>query len=168
VIHPTAFIAPGAVVLGDVAVGRDASIWYNAVVRGDMAPIRIGDESNLQDLCVVHVDEDVPCLIGNRVGVGHRSILHGCVVEDDSLIGMGAILLNRVRVGTGSVVGAGALLTEGMVVPPGSLVLGMPARVVRPVDDALRRRITATWTHYVELARRHRRGEVGRPGTDSP
>ena len=105
-IHPTAFIAPGAVVLGDVSLGRDASIWYNCVVRGDMAPIVVGDETNLQDLTMVHVDEGVPCTIGNRVGVGHRAILHGCTVDDEVLVGMGAILLNGVRVGTGSVIGA--------------------------------------------------------------
>lgn len=158
-IDPSAFIAPGAVVLGDVTLGRHVSIWYNTVIRGDMAPIAIGDESNIQDLSMVHVDEGVPCTIGRRVGVGHRAILHGCTVEDDCLIGMGAILLNGARVGTGSVVGAGALLTEGLEIPPGSLVLGAPARIVRRVDDVLRDRIRQTWEHYVEQAARHRRGE---------
>jgi len=157
-IHPTAYLASGAVVLGDVSIGRDASVWYNCVVRGDMAPISIGESTNLQDLSMVHVDEDVPCVIGARVGVGHRAVLHGCVVEDECLVGMGAILLNRVRVGTGSVIGAGAVLPEGMVVPPGSLVLGVPARIVRPVDDELRDRIRVTWEHYVEQAHRHRAG----------
>ncbi len=157
-IHPTVYIAPGAVVLGAVSIGRDASVWYNCVVRGDMAPITIGECTNIQDLSMVHVDEDVPCTIGARVGVGHRAVLHGCVVEDECLIGMGAILLNRVRLGTGSVVGAGAVLPEGMEVPPGSLVLGVPARVVRPVDEALRQRIRVTWEHYVVQARRHRSG----------
>ncbi len=162
-IHPTAFIAPSAVVLGEVTLGRNASIWYQTVVRGDMAPIRIGDQTNIQDLTMVHVDAGVPCTIGDRVGVGHRAILHGCTVEDDCLVGMGSILLNGVRVGTGSVIGAGALLTEGMEVPPGSLVLGLPARVVRPVDDELRARIESTWQHYVEQAQRHRSGLVERP-----
>ncbi len=157
-IHPTVYIAPGAVVLGAVSIGRDASVWYNCVVRGDMAPITIGECTNIQDLSMVHVDEDVPCTIGARAGVGHRAVLHGCVVEDECLIGMGAILLNRVRLGTGSVVGAGAVLPEGMEVPPGSLVLGVPARVVRPVDEALRQRIRVTWEHYVVQARRHRSG----------
>ena len=121
-IHPSAFIAPGAIVLGDVTLGRDSSVWYNSVVRGDTAPITVGDASNLQDLTVVHVDAGVPCTIGRRVGVvGHRAILHGCTVEDDSLVGMGAILLNHVRVGTGSVIGAGAVLPEGTEVLPGSL-----------------------------------------------
>lgn len=158
-IHPSAFIAPGAVVLGDVTLGRDASIWYHTVIRGDAAPIRIGEETNIQDLSMVHVDWDAPCTIGRRVGVGHRAILHGCTVEDECLIGMGAVLLNRVHVGTGSVVGAGAVLPEGMVVPPGSLALGVPARVIRPVDEVLRRRIEATWKHYVALAGEHRTGK---------
>ncbi len=167
-IHPTAFLAPGAVVLGDVSIGRDASIWYNSVVRGDMAPITIGDETNIQDLTVMHVDEGIPCTIGRRVGVGHRAILHGCTVEDESLIGMGAVLLNGVHVGTGSVVGAGAVLPEGMQVPPGSLVLGVPGRIVRPVDAVLTARIRGTWRHYVAEARRHRAGGVPRHPNTPP
>ena len=162
-IHPSAFIAPGAVVLGDVTVGRGASVWYNCVIRGDMAPISIGESSNIQDLTMVHVDEDMPCVVGSRVGVGHRAVLHGCTVEDECLIGMGAILLNRVRVGTGSVIGAGAVLPEGMEIPPGSVVLGVPARIVRSVDDALRARIRTTWEHYVTQARRHAGGAVAPP-----
>lgn len=164
-IHPSAFLAPGAMVLGDVSVGRDASIWYHCVVRGDLAPIRIGDQTNIQDLAMMHVDEGVPCTVGRRVGVGHRAVLHGCTVEDDCLVGMGAILLNGVRIGTGSVVGAGTVLPEGMEVPAGSLVLGVPGRIVRPVDDTLRARIRQTWEHYVEQARRHRAGRVQRHET---
>jgi carbonic anhydrase/acetyltransferase-like protein (isoleucine patch superfamily) len=163
-VDPSAFIAPGAVVLGDVRLGREASVWYGTVIRGDTAPIRIGDETNIQDLSVVHADADAPCTIGNRVGVGHRAILHGCAVEDECLVGMGAVLLNHVRVGRGSVIGAGALLPEGMVVPAGSLVLGIPARVVRPVDRELAARIESTWRHYLELARAHRSGRYPRLG----
>jgi carbonic anhydrase/acetyltransferase-like protein (isoleucine patch superfamily) len=148
-IHPSAFIAPGAVVLGDVTLGRDASIWYNCVVRGDMAPIRIGEETNIQDLTVVHVDEGVPCTVGRRVGVGHRAILHGCTIEDEVLVGMGAVLLNGVSVGSGSVVGAGAVLPEGMHVPVGSLVLGVPRG----------------WR--VRWMRRSRSGSAGRGSTTS-
>jgi carbonic anhydrase/acetyltransferase-like protein (isoleucine patch superfamily) len=157
-IHPTAFIAPTAVVLGDVTLGPRASVWYQAVLRGDMAPIVVGEATNLQDGTIVHVDEGKPAVIGARVGVGHRAILHGCTVEDDCLIGMGSVLLNGVRIGTGSVVGAGAVVPEGLQVPPRSLVLGVPARVVRAVDDALRARIRGTWEHYVAEAERHRRG----------
>jgi carbonic anhydrase/acetyltransferase-like protein (isoleucine patch superfamily) len=145
-------------VMGDVALGAGSSVWYQAVLRGDMAAIRVGDQTNLQDGTIVHVDEGIPCTIGSRIGVGHRAILHGCTVEDDCLIGMGSILLNGVQVGRGSVVAAGAVLREGMRVPPESLVMGVPARVVRPVDARLAERIGFTWRHYVEQARRHRAG----------
>ena len=157
-IHPTAFIAPGASVMGDVTLGPDSSVWYGAVLRGDMAPIVIGAETNLQDGTIVHVDDEVPCLIGERVGVGHRTILHGCVVEPNCLIGMGSTLLNGVVIGAGSVVAAGAVIPEDMRVPPGSLVMGVPGRIIRPVDDSLRRRIEGTWSHYVQQARAHRAG----------
>ena len=153
-IHPTAFIAPGAAVMGDVTLGADASVWYGAV-----APIVIGPETNLQDGTIVHVDEGVACTIGRRVGVGHRVILHACTVEDECLIGMGSVLLNHVRIGTGSVVAAGAVIPEGMQVPPKSLVMGVPGRIVRTVDAALTERIAATWAHYVAQARAHRAGK---------
>lgn len=157
-IDPLAYIAHGAVVLGDVHLGRDVSVWYNAVVRGDAERITIGDEANIQDLSMVHADPGVPCVVGRRVTVGHRAILHGCTVGDGCLIGMGAILLNGVRLGEGSVVGAGAVLTEGTEVPPGSLVLGVPGKVIRPVDEGMRGRIEHAWRHYVAEARRHRAG----------
>ena len=157
-VHPTAFIAPTAAVMGDVTLEEDTSVWYGAEVRGDMAPIVIGAQSNLQDGSVVHVDEGVPCLVGRRVGVGHRAILHGCTIEDECLIGMGAILLNNARIGTGSVIAAGAVVPEGMQIPPRSLVIGVPGRIVRQVDAALSERVTATWAHYVGEARAHRAG----------
>jgi carbonic anhydrase/acetyltransferase-like protein (isoleucine patch superfamily) len=157
-IDPTAYIAPTAAVMGDVTLEARTSVWYGAVLRGDMAPIRIGEASNLQDGTIVHVDEGVPCSIGRRVGVGHRVILHGCTVEDDCLIGMGSVLLNGVRIGAGSVIAAGAVIPEGMEVPPGSLVMGVPGRIVRKVDAPLRARIEGTWRHYVEQADAHRAG----------
>jgi carbonic anhydrase/acetyltransferase-like protein (isoleucine patch superfamily) len=157
-IDPSVFIARGAVLIGDIHAGRDSSFWYNAVIRGDTDRIAIGDETNVQDLSMVHADPGVPCLVGNRVTVGHRVILHGCTIEDDCLIGMGAIILNRVRVGRGSIIGAGALLLEGMKVPPGSLVVGLPAKVVRPVDEAAAKHLEHGWRHYIEQARRHREG----------
>ncbi|MDP6778832.1 MAG: gamma carbonic anhydrase family protein [Candidatus Latescibacteria bacterium] len=157
-IDPTAYIAKGSVVIGDVALGKEASVWYNTVVRGDMAPITVGDQTNIQDLSVVHVDTGFPCAIGNRVSVGHRVILHGCTVEDDCLIGMGSILLNGVHLGEGSIVGAGAVVLQNTVIPPGSLVLGFPAKVVRPVDDTLTSQIELTWKHYVKEAEDHRSG----------
>jgi carbonic anhydrase/acetyltransferase-like protein (isoleucine patch superfamily) len=157
-IHPSAFIAPTAAVMGDVTLGEEASVWYHAVLRGDMAPIVIGAQSNIQDGTVVHVDEGVPCTVGRRVGVGHRVILHGCTVGDDCLIAMGSVLLNGVTIGPGSVVAAGAVVPEGMQVPARSLVMGVPGRIVRQVDSGLAERIASTWTHYVEEARAHRAG----------
>ena len=165
-IDPSAFIARGAVVLGDVRLGRDSSVWYNSVIRGDTERIEVGEGSNIQDLSMLHADPGFPCLLGCRVTVGHRAILHGCTVEDDCLIGMGAIVLNGVKLGAGSVVGAGAVLTEGMKVPPGSLVLGVPGKVVRAIDDAMRGKIDHAWRHYVEEARRHRSGEFFPPARD--
>jgi carbonic anhydrase/acetyltransferase-like protein (isoleucine patch superfamily) len=153
--------------MGDVTVGEEASVWYHAVVRGDMAPILIGAQSNIQDGTVVHVDEGVPCTVGARVGVGHRVILHGCTVGDDCLIGMGSVLLNGVVIGSGSVVAAGAVIPEGMQVPAGSLVMGVPGRIVRPVDAHLAERIAGTWRHYVKEARAHKGGRYpleGRSG----
>lgn len=157
-IHPTAFIAPGAVVLGDVTLGPRASVWYQSVLRGDTAPIVVGEASNVQDGTVIHVDAGVPATVGARVGIGHRVVLHGCTVEDECLIGMGSVLLNHVRIGKGSVVAAGAVVPEGLEVPPGSVVVGVPGRITRSVDDELRARIRATWEHYVGESERHRAG----------
>ena len=158
-IHPTAFTAPTAVVIGDVTMGAESSVWYTTVLRGDVAPITVGSQSNIQDGTIVHVDEGFPCVIGKRVGVGHRAIIHGCTVEDDCLIGMGSILLNGAHIGTGSVVAAGAVVPEGMRVPPGSLVMGVPGRIVRQVDAELSGRIRETWEHYVVRAKEHREGK---------
>jgi len=157
-----AFIHDLAFVCGDVTLGDRVSIWPTAVVRGDTDRIVIGDDSNVQDGTIVHVDAGVPTTIGQRVAIGHRAIVHGATIEDDVLIAMGAILLNRVHVGSGSIVGAGALCTEGMVIPPNSLVLGVPARVVRETTERERARIACTVAAYVELQERHRRGEFPR------
>jgi carbonic anhydrase/acetyltransferase-like protein (isoleucine patch superfamily) len=159
-IDPTVFIARGAIVLGNVEIGEEVSIWYNAVIRGDTDKITIGAQTNIQDLAMVHADPGIPCTVGSRVTVGHRAILHGCTVEDDCLIGMGAVLLNKVRVGRGSIVAAGAVLLEGTEVPPGSVVVGMPGRVMRQLDAALAERVEQGWRHYVDQARRHRAGEL--------
>jgi carbonic anhydrase/acetyltransferase-like protein (isoleucine patch superfamily) len=157
-IDPTAFIAQGAIVLGDVHIGRSSSVWYNSVLRGDTDRILIGNETNIQDLSMIHADPGVPCVVGNRVTVGHRVILHGCFIDDDCLIGMGAVLLNGARIGSGSVIGAGALVLEHTNVPSGSLVLGFPAKIVRQVDDSMRERIEHAWRHYVEKAQQHNAG----------
>ena len=158
-IHPTANIHPNAIVCGDVTLGSRVSVWPTAVIRGDTAQIVIGPDSNIQDGTIVHVDEGVPTRIGARVAVGHRAIIHGCTVGDDCLIAMGAILLNRVVVGSGSIVGAGAVCREGMEIPPNSLVLGVPGRIVRQTTDEERERIARTVARYLELQERHRRGE---------
>ena len=160
---PTAFVAPGAVVVGDVTLGARASVWFNAVVRGDSAPVTIGAESNLQDLCVVHEDEGLPALIGERVTIGHRAVVHGCVIEDECLIGMGSILLSGARIGTGSLIGAGALVREKQVVPPGSLVLGMPGKVVGEVTPAQREGMRGSAGHYAALARSYLERGFARP-----
>ncbi len=135
------WVHPSAVVIGDVTLGRDASVWPTAVLRGDNDAIVIGDETNVQDGAIIHVDAGKPVRVGNRVTIGHRAVLHGCTVEDECMIGIGAIVLNGAVIGAGSVIGAGALVPEGMIVPPGSLALGVPAKVVRSVDDALRARV---------------------------
>lgn len=157
-VAESAWVAPSATVRGDVTLGENASVWYQCVLRGDIAPIRVGEDSNVQDLTVVHVDAGHPAIIGDRVGIGHRAIIHGCEIEDDSLVGMGAIVLSRARVGTGSVIGAGALVREGAVVPPNSLVVGVPGEVIREVDEDLRERIRGTWKDYRKLKEGHRGG----------
>lgn len=159
-IHTTAFIHPHAHVFGDVTLGARVSVWPTAVIRGDTDAITIGDDSNVQDGTVIHVDHGVPTTIGKRVAIGHRAIVHGSTVDDDCLIGMGAILLNGVHVGTGSIVGAGAMCPEGMQIPPNSLVLGLPARRVRDTTADERDRIRRTVDAYLELQEKHRAGRV--------
>jgi carbonic anhydrase/acetyltransferase-like protein (isoleucine patch superfamily) len=166
-IHPTAFVAHSADVVGDVRVDEHASIWYGSVLRGDIAPIHVGAETNIQALTVVHVDVDRPTIIGKRVGIGHRAIIHGCEIEDDVLIGMGAIVLSHAVVGSGSVVAAGALVTEGTIVPPNSLLVGVPGKVVREVKEDLALRIERTASDYKSLKEGHRTGRWRpRNGTD--
>ena len=129
------YIAPGAIVLGDVTLGEDVNIWYHATVRGDRAPIAIGKGSNIQDNSVVHVDAGYPVTIGENVTVGHGAILHGCSIGDNSLVGMGAIIMNGAEIGKNCIVGAGALVTQGTRVPDNSLILGNPARVKRQLTE---------------------------------
>ena len=152
-LHLTAFVAPGAVVVGDVTLGARSSVWFNTVVRGDSDRVEVGDDTNLQDNATVHQDEGMPAIVGARVTVGHRAVIHGCVIGDDCLIGMGAMVLSGARIGAGSLIGAGALVREGQVIPAGSLALGMPARVMGPVSDAHRDAIQRGAIHYAELAR---------------
>ena len=156
------FVHPDATVVGNVVLGDRVSVWPGAVLRGDCASITVGDESNIQDGVVLHVDYDAPCTIGKRVTVGHRAIVHGATVEDECLIGMGAIVLNHAVIGRGSLVGAGAVVPEGMKVPPGSVVLGIPARVVKRVDDVIRARIAWGAESYLNLQARHEQGEFAK------
>ena len=131
-IASTARVARGAVLVGEVTLGEESSVWYNAVVRADNAPIVIGARSNIQDCCVLHVDEGHPIQIGDGVTVGHGAILHGCTIGDNSLIGMGAVVLNGAQIGKNCIIGASALVSQGMQVPDGSMLLGVPAKVRRP------------------------------------
>jgi carbonic anhydrase/acetyltransferase-like protein (isoleucine patch superfamily) len=157
-IDSTAFVHARATIIGDVTLGPRVSVWPGAVLRGDSAPITVGADSNVQDLVVIHVDPGMPATIGQRVAVGHRAIIHGATIEDDCLIGMGAILLNGVWVGSGSVVGAGAVCTEGFQIPSNSLVLGVPARVVRETTPAQRERVARAVSSYLRLQEEHRNG----------
>jgi carbonic anhydrase/acetyltransferase-like protein (isoleucine patch superfamily) len=135
-IDASAFIAPGATLIGDVEIGPEASIWFGCVLRGDINSIKIGRQSNLQDLCVAHVNhKDQGTVIGDRVSVGHRVIMHSCIVEDEVLLGMGSVIMDEVRVGKGAMVGAGAVVPPGMDIPPRHLVLGTPARVVKELTE---------------------------------
>lgn len=155
-IHPSAFVAPGASVIGRVTIGKDASIWFGCVLRGDVDRIAIGDGTNIQDGSILHVDDRQPCLIADHVHAGHHVNLHGCVVETGALIGIGAIVLSGAHIGHEAIVGAGSVVLEGTRIPPRVLAVGIPARVVRPVT-AKERAYIARWAKkYVQLAKSHR------------
>lgn len=157
VIHPTAFIADNATVIGDVEIGEDSSIWFGSVVRGDVNFIRIGSRTNIQDNSVIHVSGGThPTVLGNEITAGHRVLLHGCTVDDRCLIGMGAILMDGVHVGEECLVGAGSLLTPGTIVPPRSLVIGSPARVKRELTVDEIAFLDRSWRNYTELKLRYR------------
>jgi gamma-carbonic anhydrase len=152
-IHPTAFIADDAIVIGDVEIGENASIWFGSIVRGDVNYIRIGARTNLQDGTIVHVtSNDHPTVLENDITVGHRVTLHGCYVESGCLIGIGAILLDGVRVGKNSLIAAGSLLTPGTIIPPVSLVMGSPAKVKRALTEEEINAIARNVATYVELS----------------
>lgn len=155
-IDPSAFIAPSADIIGQVTIGARSSVWFGSVLRGDTDRIIIGERTNLQDGSIVHVDAGAPVLIGNGVTVAHRAVVHGTIVEDDVLIGMGAIVLSGARIGSESLIGAGALVTGGTVIPPRSLVLGLPARVVREITDEELETIQQTAQRYVDYLQEYR------------
>ena len=151
IIADTALVAPGAHIIGDVQIGEHSSIWFNCVLRGDCYYIRIGESTNIQDGTVIHATNGrFPTIIGNRVTVGHSAVLHGCTINDRSLIGIGAILLDDVTVGEESFIAAGSLVTPGTVIPPRSMVMGAPAKVRRQVTDEEVARIDQHWQHYIE------------------
>jgi carbonic anhydrase/acetyltransferase-like protein (isoleucine patch superfamily) len=154
------WIAPDAQIWGDVTIEDDASIWFHVILRAEMAPIFIGKGTNIQDGCILHTDPGYPIVLGKDVTVGHGAILHGCIVEDECLIGMGAIILNGARIGRHSIVGAGALVTQNTVIPEGSLVLGSPAKVVKPVTSAQIQDILANAQEYKDLAKLYEDGKI--------
>ncbi len=151
-------VAPGARVIGDVTLGEDVGIWFNAVLRGDSDPIRIGAGTNVQDGCVFHTDPGFPLSLGENVTVGHKALLHGCTVGDGTLIGMGAVVLNGARIGKGCLIGANALITEGKEIPDRSMVLGQPGKVVRELDDATVESLKETAARYRERYRQYLAG----------
>lgn len=154
-IDSTAWAAPGCAIVGSVRLAPGASVWYGCVLRADTEDVTVGVGSNIQDGCVVHADPGFPTVVGSRVSVGHRATLHGCTIEDDVLIGMGAVVLNGARIGHGSLVAAGAVVLEGTVIPPGSLVAGLPARVRRVLSEEERAGIVRTAQGYADRARAH-------------
>ena len=154
------YLAPGAVVRGNVTIGDNSSVWFHAVVRAENSDPVIGKDTNIQDNCVLHVDEDAGLSIGDRVTVGHGAILHGCTVKSDTLIGMGAIILNHAEIGSNCIIGAGTLVTQNTVVPDGSLVIGNPGKVVRSVTASEKENIRQNAAQYVKEAADYAEGRV--------
>jgi carbonic anhydrase/acetyltransferase-like protein (isoleucine patch superfamily) len=157
-IDPTAWIAPDANLIGRVVVEAEASVWFGCTLRGDNEEIRVGPGSNVQEACVLHTDMGYPLVIEAHCTIGHKAMLHGCTIGEGSLIGMGATILNGARIGRGCLIGAGALITEGKEIPDGSLVMGAPGRVVRPLDAAAQARLLQSAASYRANARRFAAG----------
>ena len=155
-VAPSAWVAPGAYVIGDVHLGEQSSVWYGAVLRGDTEPIRVGARTNIQDGCILHADPGYPAIVGEDCVVGHRAVVHGCVIEGGCLIGMGATILNGARIGEGSIVAAGALVPEGKEYPAGSLIVGIPAKAAKEVSEEQTQDIARGVREYVERAAAHR------------
>lgn len=155
-LEPGAFVHDAAEVIGRVTLAARSSVWPRAVIRADSERIAVGEETNVQDGAVLHADPGLPCLIGRRVTVGHLACVHGCTVEDEVLVGIGAVVLNGARIGSGSIVGAGAVVAEGVEIPAGSLALGVPARVVRPTTAQEREGLRAGARRYVDMIEVHR------------
>ncbi len=158
-IHASVFIADTARVIGNVTIGEASSVWFGAVLRADPDPIVIGVGTSIQDNVVIHVDSDAPATIGSRVTVGHGAIIHGATIEDDVLIGIGAIVLNGARIGNHSIIAAGAVVTEGTEIPPRSMVMGIPGKVVRAINEADVAHIQRAAKNYVERSKKYLKGE---------
>ncbi len=156
-VAPSAWVAPGAYVIGDVHLGEGSNVWYGAVLRGDTEPIKIGARTNVQDGCVLHADPGYPALVGEGCVVGHKAIVHGCDIGDNCLIGMNATILNGAKIGEGSIVAAGALVAENKEFPPRSLIVGVPAKRVKDVSDEQTADIARGVRTYLERAASHRR-----------
>jgi len=154
-IHPSVKILKGAQIIGNLNIGKKSSVWYNAVIRGDIEDINIGEYSNIQDNCVLHTSKDFPLKIGSHVSVGHAAVLHGTTIRDNCLIGMNATLLNGSEIGADSIVGAGAVVTQGKKFPDRSLIVGMPAKMVRKLEPLEVRSIKDNALRYAELADKH-------------
>ena len=159
-IPDSTFIAPNSTLIGNIILGEESSIWFGCVLRGDNDTITIGAGSNIQDLSMVHVDPGVPVHIGSRVTIGHRAIIHGCFIDDNTLIGMGAIVMNRARIGKFCIIGAGALVPEGMEIPDYSVVMGVPGKVVKEVTQEQTERIRRNAESYMALAKRYKSGSI--------
>jgi len=152
-VDKAAFIADSADIIGEVKLGEDSTVWFNAVIRGDIAPVVVGKGTNIQEGALLHVNHDAPCIVGDGVTIGHGAIVHGTKIGDRCLIGMGAIVLNNSEIGEDSVVGAGALVTEGKIFPPKSLIVGSPAKRIREITDADMERIKKGVQTYIELGK---------------
>jgi carbonic anhydrase/acetyltransferase-like protein (isoleucine patch superfamily) len=157
-LDPTAWVADSAQVMGNVSLGADTSVWFGTVIRGDTESITIGRGSNIQDGSVMHADIGMPIVVGENVTVGHKVMLHGCTIGDETLIGIGAIVLNGAKIGRNCLVGAGALVTEGKEFPDGSMIIGSPAKAVRPLSPEQIESVRQSARHYVENARRFQAG----------
>lgn len=157
-LHESVFVVDSACIIGDVEIGKDSSVWFNTVIRGDVNYIRIGERTNIQDLSMLHVEKDVyPLFIGNEVTIGHNVTLHGCRIKDRCLIGMGVIILNNAEIGEESIIGAGTLITENTIIPPRSLVIGSPGRVKRQITVEELKWIKRSARNYVNYVRRYRK-----------
>lgn len=152
-VASSTFIAPNATILGNVVIGEESSVWYGAVIRGDTELIQIGQQSNVQDLCVLHADADFPCILGDRVTVGHSAIIHGATIDDDVLVGMRAVVMNGAKIRTGSIVAVGSVVTEGTEAPANSILMGTPAKICRATEPRDFERIRHAAEHYTERTR---------------